>query len=622
MLASWLLPPSRPSRARRRGDRGPRHALRKLCLPIRVANRMVRPRRVSRRSYSAACAFASASASFLRAALGERARRARASGARRRRTLGALLAAAEILGHGGPATREGRPARERAGEQRNAAARRVGDEPRHEVARELHRRERRVERPDEALALVRRRRPEQAAQESGSARLDGEGCGRFVAELAELAIGVADRAGDEVERQRVARAPAASARAARRPTRVPRERRRARRARPGRRAYAAATGPLTAAAAATANGTRCSTGYAGGVSAVRCRALPRGRRTSVCCSCPTYGSPIRQRSRARSRSAARRTIVRLISSNALVGRRRERRRAGDGRATGRPRSRRPRRARTGAGACARSARSRRSPRARSGATQTMSQFDATLAGSAGIEPQRAAAHLRDRDAGRGGRQVDEAVHARRVPALAEERARADEHAASRRPSNARVARSTQRRGCQSAPGAVSRTSASVAWPPRASRVKLRHPAASRSAASSASASCWRAAKAATGDEQRAQRAVRPSAASARTASRCGAGVGSSTAASASSGRAEGQLRVAQHERAEPFAARVVLAPSTSISASDFAAECGQQPVDLRRAATDPLRVSVKPSVAQRRARSPRSARPPRGWSRAARQRSA
>src|SRR4051812_40107882 len=124
-----------------------------------------------------------------------------------REHLGALLAAAEILRDGGPAARERRPARERAGEQRTATARPIGNEPRHEVARELHRRERGVERADEALALGRRGRPEEAPKESRGARLDGERCSRFVAQLPEVAIRVADRVGDEVERQRIRELP-------------------------------------------------------------------------------------------------------------------------------------------------------------------------------------------------------------------------------------------------------------------------------------------------------------------------------------------------------------------------------------------------------------------------------
>ena len=76
----------------------------------------------------------------------------------------------------------------------------------------------------------------------------------------------------------------------------------------------------------------------------------------------------------------------------------------------------------------------------------------------GVQPQRAAAHLLDGDAGGGDRHVDQDVQRRAVPALAEQRARADEAASWCPRSNSRVASSTHARGIHSAPPDCSETS--------------------------------------------------------------------------------------------------------------------------------------------------------------------
>ena len=220
-----------------------------------------------------------------------------------------------------------------------------------------------------------------------------------------------------------------------------------------------------------------------------------------------------------------------------------------------------------------------------------------LARVGGIEPQRAAAHLPHGHAGGRAREVDEAVDARRVPPLAEERARADQ----------RARRAGGERGGgerDPAPRAPVAGAAQLGEPVGAGghgRPAARGPllVSGRQRGEQRLRVGGRAAQPAPGDEQRAQhrgaavvgeradrRARRPR-------------VRVEHAAQLAVRPRPGELRVAQHERAEVGAARLRLRAEQLDERERLRRRSGQQPVDVRRPAADPRARELEAEVAQR-----------------------
>ena len=221
----------------------------------------------------------------------------------------------------------------------------------------------------------------------------------------------------------------------------------------------------------------------------------------------------------------------------------------------------------------------------------------------GVEPQRAAAHLAHGDSGRGAREVDEAVHARRVPALAEERARADE-----RP---RIAGGEDRGGepdpaprpplagpaqlDQTARGGRRRSSR---WPrPPAPDCRL---VGRGQRGQQRFGVLLGAAQPAARDQQRAQDGGAGVVSQRPDGGAGGAGVGVEHVAQLSVRARAGQLGVAQNERAQVDPARLGLGAEHLDESQRLRGRAGQQPVDVGRRAADAGARELEAEVAQRR----------------------
>ena len=222
----------------------------------------------------------------------------------------------------------------------------------------------------------------------------------------------------------------------------------------------------------------------------------------------------------------------------------------------------------------------------------MSQFDAILAGSAGSSrSDRPRICVTETDVVAALRSTRQLTHGASQPSPRS--ARVPTSTCVTPSVNARVAQSTQRRGCQAVPVAVNRTSASSPASARQS-VKL-SPAASRNAASRASASC--SAQRRPRPETRRGRSalVRPSEESARTASGAVPASRLSTAASDSSGTTEDRSASASTSARSRSPRASYSQPTTSVRAIDFAAECVSSRSTSDAPRRIPCRVSVKPS---------------------------
>ena len=203
-----------------------------------------------------------------------------------------------------------------------------------------------------------------------------------------------------------------------------------------------------------------------------------------------------------------------------------------------------------------------------------------------VQPQRAAAHLLHRHAGGGDGEVDEAVDHRAVPALAEQRARADQRAADAALEHARGQLHPRARDPLGARRAQRDQHAVRARPPSraargAPRPARRAPRAARRRRPAGSAARGRRPRAAAAAPcaSRRRRAI--------SAWRAVPAAGSSTPPSSGSGLASASS--ASHSTSARSAS-----PRDSISARQHLDEperlrlrAGQQPVDLRRAAADP-----------------------------------
>ena len=235
----------------------------------------------------------------------------------------------------------------------------------------------------------------------------------------------------------------------------------------------------------------------------------------------------------------------------------------------------------------------------------------------GIQPQRAPAHLAHRHAGGRARQVDQAVHARRVPALAEERARADERARrARREDGGRqpdpAPRSPLARPAQLGQPIAGRLGAPARPPPPCPRSSAVRPAAGHAVARrvgppppasgrqqrGASSSAHRSPRPDTSSGRRT--AVRASPASARDRRARGARVRVEHAAQLAVRARARQLGVAQDERAQVGAARLGLGAEHLHERERLGGRAGEQPVDVRRRAPDPRARQGVAEVAQGR----------------------
>ena len=218
-----------------------------------------------------------------------------------------------------------------------------------------------------------------------------------------------------------------------------------------------------------------------------------------------------------------------------------------------------------------------------------------LLGIGRVQPQRAAAHLAYRDARRRDGHVDETVHARCVPALAEQRAGTDERLRvtggedrAREPDpGARAPLRAGRRDRRQAvrverPAPSPATPAARRWPARAARRSARR----RRVRHSARRGRRRAAGAAARSAHR-----RPARATPRSPCRPRA---ASTSRRAASGRCAASSASARTTARSAGPRASISQPTSSTSASGFAAEAVRTRSTSPAPRRTPCRVSVKP----------------------------